>query len=91
MIVETAIISVAAIIVASLMTANAIHKRAVATEIDYTEARRVLERQRAAALERRDTWQDKTHVVEVKNRNAWQAEVDRIDAELLKLAKGDIT
>lgn len=89
MIIETAIISVAAIIVASLMTANAIHKRAVAAEDGDAEARRVLYARRRYAVGRRN---DMTgyHGEEAKKAvQSWESEITRVDEEILKLARGE--
>lgn len=82
MILEAVSISVAAIIIAALMTANMIHKRMLLAEDPNAEARRILERARVLALQQEDNVANT-----LLDRSAWVRERMRLEDELLKLTK----
>lgn len=83
MILEVAIVSLAAVVVQSIRSAERIHRRQLeddaAGEIDVAEVRRVLERDRAE-------WAQALGHADIYRRAAATAEIARIDKELLSIA-----
>lgn len=91
MIIETAILSLAAIIIASLVTANAIHKRMIAHELEQdplAEQKRLLRERRLYCIERRHSNDGEGETLRIA-RDRWETRIAEIDAELLKLARGE--
>jgi hypothetical protein len=82
-IVETAIISVAAIVISALATGNAIHARMF---FSPKELKKELMRRRAYCIERRAAWNGDGDEYE-KKRNNWEQRMNDIDIELLPLTQ----